>query len=191
MITMKKIVSGLLLAVIIVPFSCGYIKNMSNKAQGDGNGESITKAVADINGFAANTIKGKIYFKEEKLKGLRITGEIEGLLPDSTYAIHIHQKGDCSTPAAPGEHFDPAQTGKHGAPGQSAGQHHAGDLPNIKAGGNGKASIDFTTNLLGAGTSQFSVIGRSIVIHSRADDYTSQPSGNSGDRIACGIIQEQ
>jgi len=160
--------------------SCGWFGGKMGENAG---------ARAEVEGFMPNTVRGTVYFTQDLEKGLRITGEISGLLPDQSYAMHIAQNGNCGNPKAPGDDFDPGKSGKHGATGLSPGQAHAGDLPNIKAGGNGKAKIDITTNALGIGKSDYSVLERSVVIYANPDDFSTQPQGNVGEAIACGVIQ--
>jgi Cu-Zn family superoxide dismutase len=120
--------------------------------------------------------------------GLRLLGEVRGLKPGGEHGFHIHEKGDCSAPDASsaGGHFNPAGA-PHGHAGK--GPHHAGDMPNLKADANGVAKVDQTVPgvTLQAGTAQ-SAAGRSLVVHRDPDDYTSQPAGNSGPRVACGVI---
>lgn len=146
-------------------------------------------ATAKISGYSPNTEKGTIHFTPIKKRGLRIRGEIKGLLANRSYGIHIHKTGNCADPDASGGHFDPGGSNMQGEPGGSPGAHHAGDLPNLATGEDGIGRLDFTTNALGAGASDFTVIGRSIVIHAQPDDYQTQPSGGSGEKIACGVIQ--
>lgn len=146
-------------------------------------------AQADVRGYLPNTVSGKVGFTEEGAKGLHIQGKVEGLLPDRKYAIHVHEHGDCTTPEASGAHFDPGNSNHHGEPGGSPGAHHAGDLPNLTTDDDGVGHIDFTTNALGIGSSDFSVLGHAIVIHADSDDFETQPSGNSGQKIACGVIR--
>lgn len=120
--------------------------------------------------------------------GLRLVGEIRGLKPGSEHGFHIHDKGDCSAADASsaGGHFNPGGTA-HGRAGSGA--HHAGDMPNLKADAAGVAKVDQTvagvTLQAGAATS---AAGRSLVVHRDPDDYTTQPAGNSGPRVACGVI---
>lgn len=119
--------------------------------------------------------------------GVHITGEIGGLAPGS-HGFHVHEKGDCSAAdaASAGSHFNP--TGSlHGKP--EAGMHHAGDIDNIVADASGIAHVDahMMGVSLGGGASN-DIAGRAIVIHAAPDDYLSQPAGNSGARIACGVI---
>jgi Cu-Zn family superoxide dismutase len=165
----------------LMAVSCGTGRQAAEQAQ--------ASAVAEVKGFLPNTQKGTLLFAEQGTEGMRIHGEVAGLLPNHTYAMHIHEFGSCANPDAPGSHFDPAGSGRHGEPGASLGMRHAGDLPNITSDAEGKAKVDVTTHALGTGTSEFSVVGRSIVIHAQPDDYQTQPSGGSGQKIACGVIQ--
>jgi Cu-Zn family superoxide dismutase len=119
--------------------------------------------------------------------GVRITGEIGGLARGSTHAIHIHEKGDCSAADATsaGGHFNPAQQ-PHGRVG--SGPHHGGDMDNIVADSNGVAQVDVQALGVSLGGGATNIGGRAIVVHAMPDDYTSQPAGNAGARVACGII---
>lgn len=120
--------------------------------------------------------------------GVHVTGQVNGLAPGSTHAIHIHEKGDCSAADASsaGGHFNPAGQA-HGKVGTAA--HHAGDMNNLVADANGVASVDLHASgpTLGTGLAT-DAIGRAVIVHAAADDYTSQPSGNAGARLACGVI---
>lgn len=120
--------------------------------------------------------------------GVHITGRIRGLAPDSTHGFHIHATGDCSAPDASsaGGHFNPTYQ-PHGHPGSAS--HHAGDMPNQHANAAGVASVDVLDPDIELGTgSATDVLGRAIIVHAQADDYTSQPAGAAGARIACGVI---
>jgi Cu-Zn family superoxide dismutase len=115
-----------------------------------------------------------------------VRARVSGLTPHREHGFHVHEKGDCSAPDASsaGEHLNPA--GKpHGSP---TGDHHAGDLPALKADAAGVATTNFEVKgtLLGAGAGDF--IGKALVVHADPDDYMTQPSGNTGARIACGVI---
>jgi Cu-Zn family superoxide dismutase len=119
---------------------------------------------------------------------LRLTGTLQGLAPNGEFGFHIHEKGDCSAPDASsaGGHFNPANA-QHGNP--QGGAHHAGDMLNAKSDAAGVAQVDAvsTGTSLVAGQPN-DVHGKAIVVHEKADDYATQPSGNSGARIACGVI---
>lgn len=120
--------------------------------------------------------------------GVHFTGEIGGLVRNATHAIHVHEKGDCSAADASsaGGHFNPAGQ-PHGRP--DAGAHHAGDMPNITADANGVARVNLHVQGISlGGAAATDIVGRAVVVHAQADDYATQPSGNSGARIACGVV---
>ena len=119
--------------------------------------------------------------------GVRVAGEVRGLVPGSEHGFHIHEKGDCGDNGnASGGHFSPTggTHGKFGAPGS-----HAGELPSLRADSSGVArfSLEDHSISLAPGAAN-SVIGRALVVHRDPDDFTTQPSGNSGPRIACAVI---
>ncbi len=120
--------------------------------------------------------------------GVHVTGEIGGLAPNSSHGFHIHETGDCSAADATsaGGHFDPT-TQPHGR--ASTAQHHLGDNDNLVADANGIARVNahFTGVVLGGGGGN-DIVGKAVIVHANPDDYTSQPSGNAGARIACGVI---
>lgn len=120
--------------------------------------------------------------------GVHFHGRLTGLPPGSTHGFHIHEHGDCSAPDASsaGGHFNPTGTA-HGDP--VGMEHHAGDIANQIADAQGAVDVDVTVHgvSLGTGTSD-DVLGRALIVHRDTDDYTTQPSGNSGPRIACGVI---
>jgi Cu-Zn family superoxide dismutase len=122
--------------------------------------------------------------------GVRIQLTASGLRPGAK-GIHIHTVGKCELPGftSAGAHFNP--TGKkHGR--QNPEGAHAGDLPNLIVSDTGSASFDVTTKTVtlqsGPPTSLFGPDGTSLVIHAQPDDEKTDPTGNSGDRIACGVI---
>jgi Cu-Zn family superoxide dismutase len=155
---------------------------------GQGSAPSGPKAVAILRGFANPDIHGVVTLTQLADKSVQISGEIKGLTPNSTLAIHVHEWGDCRSPEAPGAHFDPHKSGKHGHPNDPVGSHHAGDLPNLEVNDQGVARIDFTTKAFTLEPSPNSAIGKALIVHEKADDYKSQPAGNAGGRIACGVI---
>lgn len=111
-----------------------------------------------------------------------------GLEP-GTHGLHIHEHGDCSAPdgSSAGAHFAP-DGDPHGAPRDAADAHHAGDLGNVTATEGGMAEKRMTDDELSL-TGTYGVLGRAVVVHQGEDDLVSQPSGNSGDPVACGVIQ--
>ena len=121
--------------------------------------------------------------------GVHMSGEVGGLKPGDPRGFHIHEKGDCSAADAStaGGHFNPAAQA-HGRSGHGA--HHAGDTDNIVANAKGVARIDahVTGVTLGGGAGN-DIAGRAVIVHAAADDYTTQPTGNAGARVACGVIK--
>lgn len=122
--------------------------------------------------------------------GVHLTGSISGLKPNGTHAFHIHEKGDCSAAdfTSAGGHFNPTAQ-PHGRAGEGA--HHLGDNDNLKANASGVATVSahFSGVVIGSGTALNDVVGKAVIVHADADDYTTQPTGNAGGRIACGVIR--
>ncbi|WP_374602814.1 superoxide dismutase family protein [Arenimonas sp.] len=121
---------------------------------------------------------------------LRLHGEVRGLAPGSVHGFHVHETGDCSAPDATsaGGHFNPGQM-QHGDR-QSEGPHHAGDMPNLTAGDDGVGRVDIRLQGLQIdGDADRDVVGRAVIVHAQADDYATQPTGNAGARIACGVVE--
>lgn len=151
--------------------------------------------------FAAETAKvelkdtngkdvGSAQIKSAK-NGVRISGQVRDL-PPGVHAIHIHETGTCTAPdfKSAGGHFNPEHK-KHGDLNPEG--HHAGDLPNFTVGANGKGKFNFTVTgvTLGSGdTSLFKQGGTALVVHAKEDDRKTDPAGNAGDRIACGVINK-
>jgi Cu-Zn family superoxide dismutase len=108
-------------------------------------------------------------------------------LPPGKHGVHVHEKGDCSASDASsaGAHFAPGG-GVHA--GLDEPKRHAGDLGNLEASADGSALMTVTTDALTVGSGDRNVVGKSIIIHGDPDDLKTQPSGNSGGRIACGVI---
>jgi len=143
-------------------------------------------ATATMTGTAKfKKVKGTVEFKETD-DGVEVTANLEGL-KKGDHGFHIHEKGDCSAPdaASAGGHFNPSNH-KHGAP--DAAEHHEGDLGNLTADASGKATKTFTIKGITLGDGATSVVGKGFIIHEKADDMKTQPTGNAGARVACGVI---
>jgi len=120
--------------------------------------------------------------------GVKINLKVSNLKP-GTLALHIHEHGACEGPSfeSAGSHFNPM--GKaHGF--QATNGPHLGDLRNIEVNEQGKATVEQKVSGLTLDPGQVSIVGKTLVIHAGPDDYKSQPAGGSGDRIACGVIQQ-
>ncbi|MGH9456567.1 MAG: superoxide dismutase family protein [Thermoanaerobaculia bacterium] len=147
-------------------------------------------AAADLDAKSGSNVDGTVRFEEILVGGIpavRVTVDATGV-PAGTHGFHIHQVGDCSAPDASsaGDHFNPGGE-RHGSRGSA--QRHAGDFGNVEANANGAVSSSFVINGVTVGAGSSSVVGRAIVLHAQRDDLTSQPSGNAGARIACGVIR--
>jgi Cu-Zn family superoxide dismutase len=147
----------------------------------------MASAALQLSPTQGNTAGGMLSVTAEA-DGVRISGQLMGLKPDSEFGFHIHERGDCSAPDASsaGEHFNPANA-QHGNP--ESGAHHAGDMLNAKSDGEGNAQVDVkATGVTLGGGQPNDVLGKAVVVHEKPDDYTTQPSGDSGARISCGVI---
>jgi Cu-Zn family superoxide dismutase len=125
--------------------------------------------------------------------GLQVTYALDGLTP-GRHGFHVHQNGDCGPGpdgqpgGAAGEHFSPSGS-PHGAPTDSTGRRHEGDLGNVEAGADGRAAGTFVaaTGLMLDGAN--GIVGRAVIVHADEDDLTTQPSGNSGTPVGCGVVE--
>lgn len=143
-------------------------------------------ATAQLKPTAGNSTSGSVRFVQSGSKVL-ITGEVRGLKPGAVHGFHVHEKGDCSSPdgMSTGGHFNP--TGKpHGQ--HDAGAHHAGDLPSLQADAAGVAKFSIESTAISVGTGVTDIVGRGLIVHRDPDDYKTQPTGNSGPRLACAVI---
>ncbi|HEX5789131.1 MAG TPA: superoxide dismutase family protein [Woeseiaceae bacterium] len=146
-------------------------------------------AAAELRAASDSNVAGTLEFIQDG-DTLRIEGEITGLAPGQ-HGLHVHEFGDCSAPDASsaGEHFAP-RSSEHGAPTDPTDERHAGDLGNIVAGEGGRAKVTVVADSLTLQGGE-SIVGRAIVVHADADDLETQPSGNSGSRVGCGVIERQ
>ncbi|MFZ5893806.1 MAG: superoxide dismutase family protein [Myxococcota bacterium] len=179
--THVKLATQLLFALA----ACAYLPACGSD---DDDGEAKT-ATADITGLGTNTaISGKVTFTAATGK-VTITGKVQGFEPGSVHGFHLHQTGDCSDPTgmSAGGHWNP-QMHMHGAPASATS--HLGDLGNITAGSDGAASISISKSgaVIGDG-SAMDVVGRAVIVHAGMDDEMTDPAGNAGARIACGVVK--
>lgn len=144
----------------------------------------VTKAVAVLHPTTGNNVMGTVTFTKSGDE-VKVVADLTGLTPGK-HGFHIHEFGDCSSPEAmsAGGHFNPTHH-QHGAP--DAADRHAGDLGNIEADASGKARLELTDKVLKLDGPD-SIVGHAVIVHEKADDFKTQPTGNAGARVACGVI---
>ncbi len=144
----------------------------------------VTKAIAALHPTEGNKVHGLVTFTRDGDK-VKVVADFEGLAPGK-HGFHIHEWGDCSSKdgAAAGGHYNPASK-PHGAP--DSAQRHVGDLGNIDVGQDGKAHIEHSDSVLKL-DGPASIVGRGVIVHAKADDLKTQPTGDAGGRLACGVI---
>ena len=142
-------------------------------------------AVAQVSPIGGGTVKGFVLFTPLD-HGVEINADITGLAPGK-HGFHIHEFGDCSAPdgSSAGPHFNPEGT-PHGEPGAAAS--HAGDYGNLEADAAGHATLKLVSHKITLDQASTGILGRSVIVHEKADDLTTQPTGAAGGRIGCGVI---
>jgi Cu-Zn family superoxide dismutase len=167
----------------------------SQPSAADGSANAVEKgpgalktleATAKLESKSGSSVTGTADFKE-KNGSVEIVVELKGAKPGQ-HGVHLHDKGDCSAPDASsaGGHFNP-DSKNHGAP--NVDPHHAGDFGNMTVAANGTGKLRLTVKGLTVAPGPNSVVGHAIVIHADQDDLKSQPAGNAGARVACGVVQ--
>src|SRR5215468_5535721 len=144
-----------------------------------------SKGISVLHPTAGNKVSGTVTFTEVA-DGVQVNAELTGLTPGN-HGFHIHEFGDCSAgdASSAGAHFNPTNQ-PHAGP--DTGARHEGDMGNIEADSSGNAKLDYVDRQISLGNDAKSAIGRSVVVHAKPDDLKTQPSGDSGARIACGVI---
>ena len=156
-----------------------------NKSKGE-----IKKIKVALESKSGSTVTGNAVFTEEN-GVVSMVILLEGLT-EGTHAIHLHEKADCSAAdgTSSGGHWNPTAQ-PHGQWGSAEG-YHKGDIGNIVANANGRATKSFSTDqwCIGCGDAELDIVGKAIIVHESTDDFKTQPTGNAGGRVSCGgIIQ--
>ncbi len=171
---MKTMIGGLVAMVVLAAPGAALAKG--------------PKAGAALESRSGSTVTGKVTFTQHGNK-VAMKVVVNGLTPGN-HAIHLHDKGDCSAADAmsAGGHWNPSAE-DHGK--WAHAPFHHGDIGNLVANAKGKAELNMKSELwtLGDGKSS-DVVGRSVIVHAKEDDFTTQPTGNAGGRVACGVIQK-
>jgi len=146
--------------------------------------QPVVKAVAVLNPVSGSKVTGIVIFTKAD-NGIKIVADVEGLSPGK-HGFHVHQYGDCTAANgdSAGGHFNPEGMAHGGPMGK---ERHVGDAGNLVAGDDGKAHYEWTDDVM-TFEGRDSIIGRGLIVHAGADDLVSQPAGNSGPKVACGVI---
>jgi superoxide dismutase, Cu-Zn family len=176
---MKRIIllclAGLTLLAIAVPIVDAQTEKSSAPAT----------AIVVLHPTEGNKVTGTVTFTPTA-NGVRVEAEIKGLTAGK-HGFHIHEFGDCSSADgnSAGAHFNPTNK-PHGAP--TAKERHDGDMGNIEADASGTAKLSYVDHELSLASGERSIIGHAVIVHTKADDLKSQPTGDAGARVACGVI---
>ena len=144
-------------------------------------------AVANLEPTKGNDAKGTVTFTQDGDE-VRVRVNVTGLKPGAVHGFHVHEKGDCSSGdgMSTGGHFNP-DAKPHGP---QAAAHHDGDMPALVADSYGNASTSFVIKGVSIGSGAHDLVGKGLIVHRDPDDYTTQPTGNAGPRIACAVIKK-
>lgn len=170
--------------MLILLSGCAQQQEAPHAAMPAAEGPAVSKAICVLHPTEGHNVYGTVTFSAVE-GGIQVVAHIEGLTPGK-HGFHIHEYGDCSAPdgTAAGGHFNPTSD-PHSAP--TAAKRHAGDLGNVTADENGVAHLEWTDpHMTFSGAN--SIIGRGVIVHAGEDDLSSQPTGNAGGRVACGVI---
>ncbi len=142
-------------------------------------------AMASLTPTEGSQVRGLVMFHQRE-GHLMVHAKISGLKPGAEHGFHVHETGSCASAdgSSAGGHFNPDGQ-PHGPPGSA---HHAGDMPALKADAKGLADQKFMLTGVTLAEGQASLVGRAVIVHAQPDDYSTQPTGNSGARSACGVI---
>ena len=156
------------------------LAGVSNAAAAD------LKATAKLSGKAGTKVSGVVTFSEHA-GTVTVDAHLTGVAAGK-HGFHIHEKGDCGDVdfKNAGGHFNPTGA-QHGAPGEA--QHHAGDLGNIDIDANGHGTLQISSAMLTVTDGPNSVVGKAVIVHEKADDLKTQPTGDAGARVACGVVK--
>jgi len=166
--------TGLLIGTAVLLASCRSM------------GPSGPSATADLQPTKGNNASGTATFTQVG-NGVRVVVDVRGLNPGQEHGFHIHEAGDCSSGDGMSTkgHFNP-QSKPHAH--YSTPERHAGDMPALRADANGNAHLDTVLDVMTVSPGPTSIVGRGLIVHAGSDDYKTQPTGNAGARVACGII---
>ncbi|MEP6956552.1 MAG: superoxide dismutase family protein [Chthoniobacterales bacterium] len=146
--------------------------------------DNTTKAIAVLGSASGSSVAGTVTFTQSGDE-VKVVADITGLKP-GMHGFHVHEFGDCSAADATsaGGHYNPL---KHPHAGPDVSDRHMGDLGNLEADASGKAHLERTDKVLKLEGAN-SIVGYGVIVHEKADDLKTQPTGDAGGRVACGVI---
>lgn len=175
---MKNLIALLSILILSACFSSVNAQSTS--------GDKIKKAICVLYPTMGNKVTGVVTFTKVD-EGVKVVAEIQGLTKGK-HGFHIHEYGDCSglDGNTAGGHFNPTSK-SHGAPEDA--DRHSGDMGNIEADDSGQGTVEYIDSTISL-EGENSIIGKAIIVHANEDDLKTQPTGNAGSRLACGVIGE-
>lgn len=187
-----KFLSGAFLIAQLGLISCGNepAETETTETTTETSETSLQQAMATLNGTMPDTaLNGTAQFVQQ---GDKVKMNLQLSIPskaNQSVAVHIHEHGDCGDMGKGAHgHWNPTNK-NHGKWGSD--NFHSGDIGNVSLDANGNGSIEMETDLWTiGGDAQKDILNKAIIVHAGTDDYTSQPAGNAGDRIGCGVIQQ-
>ena len=177
-----RLLGGALASALLVLAGCSHAPKVNSST-----GMLMDMMDAKIEPTQGNHCNGTVQFVGQKDGSVKVIADLQALEPNSVHAMHLHEVGDCSAPDAMSAkgHYNPE--GKpHGLP--PAEERHAGDLGNVKADEHGRVHYEITVTNVSMASSRNPVLGRAVIVHAGPDDG-SQPAGNAGARIGCGVVE--
>ena len=142
-------------------------------------------AAATVTPISGSNVQGTVHFLQLADGSVDVMADLTGV-PEGVHGFHVHDKGDCGDNGnAAGGHFNPTGA-PHAAP--QAASHHSGDFGNVTADAKGEVHTHFSTRSITVSEGAQSVAGHAVILHAKPDDLTTQPSGNAGPRIGCGVV---
>jgi Cu-Zn family superoxide dismutase len=181
---MKNILPLLVALLSLFSLACVVAVGNRTRVEESPAQPSVTRALCLLAPTQGHAVRGTVTFLQQD-GAVLVRAEITGLTPGA-HGFHVHEFGDCSAPdaASAGGHFNPMG---HQHAGPDAPARHMGDLGNLVAGEDGVARMERLDKILKLG-GPHSIVGRAVIVHEKVDDLATQPTGNAGGRVACGVI---
>jgi Cu-Zn family superoxide dismutase len=181
---MKNMKTIILILIAAAIYTTVNAQTMNSNMKMPASKSMVNKAVCVLYPTQGNKVTGTVTFTKVE-GGVKVVADLQGLT-EGKHGIHIHECGDCTAAdgTSAGGHFNPMGE-SHGSPMDA--MRHEGDMGNIEANADGNAHLEYIDKSISF-EGMTSIIGRSVIVHKDADDFKTQPTGNSGARVACGVI---